>query len=246
MSYTDDEETMGIVYLVGSGPGDPGLLTLKGAQKIAEADVIVYDYLAGHNFVQKAKPDAELIYVGKSGKQHTVEQININQILVTKAQEGKTVVRLKGGDPYVFGRGGEEAEELAIAGIPFEVVPGITSAIAAPVYAGIPVTHRNHASSVTFVTGHEDPLKEESTIDWSVLGRNTGTLVFLMGVKNIEFISKELISNGMAPTTPTALVRWDDSQSDHRQVRFGEYRRGMSKKRHFCPRCAHCRVGSQS
>ncbi len=234
MSYTDDEQTMGIVYLVGSGPGDPGLLTLKAAQKIAEADVIVYDYLAGHNFVHKAKPDAELIYVGKSGKQHTVEQNDINQILVTKAREGKTVVRLKGGDPYVFGRGGEEAEELAVAGIPFEVVPGITSAIAAPAYAGIPVTHRDHASSVTFVTGHEDPSKEESAIDWSVLGRNTGTLVFLMGVKNIEFISRELISNGMAPTTPTALVRWGTTpsqitaKSDLANIAGECRRRGMS------------------
>ncbi|MCL5123634.1 MAG: uroporphyrinogen-III C-methyltransferase [Deltaproteobacteria bacterium] len=208
MPYSDDEQTTGIVYLVGSGPGDPGLLTLKAAEKIAEADVIVYDYLAGHNFVQKAKPSAELIYVGKSGKQHTVEQIDINQILVKKAREGKTVVRLKGGDPYVFGRGGEEAEELAAAGISFEVVPGITSAIAAPAYAGIPVTHRDHASSVTFVTGHEDPTKEESSIDWSVLARSSGTLVFLMGVKNLDSISGELISNGMAPDTPAALVRW--------------------------------------
>ncbi len=213
MSYTDDEETTGIVYLVGSGPGDPGLLTLKAAEKIAEADVIVYDYLAGHNFVQKAKPAAELIYVGKSGKRHTVEQIDINQILVSKAREGKAVVRLKGGDPYVFGRGGEEAEELAAAGIPFEVVPGITSAIAAPAYAGIPVTHRDHASSVTFVTGHEDPSKEESAIDWSVLAKNSGTLVFLMGVKNIEHISRELISHGMAANTPTALVRWGTTPS---------------------------------
>ncbi|MGC8659782.1 MAG: uroporphyrinogen-III C-methyltransferase, partial [Desulfomonilaceae bacterium] len=169
MSHPNDEQTNGIVYLVGSGPGDPGLLTLKAAQKIAEADVIVYDYLAGHYFVQKAKPSAELIYVGKSGKQHTVEQIDINQILVKKAREGKTVVRLKGGDPYVFGRGGEEAEELAAAGISFEIVPGISSAIAAPAYAGIPVTHRDHASSVTFVTGHEDPSKERSSIDWPVL-----------------------------------------------------------------------------
>ncbi|MDA8407965.1 MAG: uroporphyrinogen-III C-methyltransferase [Deltaproteobacteria bacterium] len=213
MSYTDDEQKEGIVYLVGSGPGDPGLLTLKAAEKIAEADVIVYDYLAGHNFVHKAKPSAELIYVGKSGKRHTVEQIDINQILVKKAGEGKTVVRLKGGDPYVFGRGGEEAEELAAAGIPFEVVPGITSAIAAPAYAGIPVTHRDHASSVTFVTGHEDPAKENSAIDWSVLGKNTGTLVFLMGVKNIEFITRKLISNGMDPSTPAALVRWGTTPS---------------------------------
>ncbi|MGC8604992.1 MAG: uroporphyrinogen-III C-methyltransferase [Desulfomonilaceae bacterium] len=208
MSCANDEQTNGMVYLVGSGPGDPGLLTVKAAAKIAEADVVVYDHLAGHNFVQRAKPSAELIYVGKSGKKHTVEQGDINQILVKKAKEGKTVVRLKGGDPYVFGRGGEEAEELAAAGIPFEVVPGITSAIAAPTYAGIPVTHRDHASCVTFITGHEDPTKHESSIDWSVLGRSSGTLVFLMGVKNLEKISGELISNGMAPDTPAALIRW--------------------------------------
>lgn len=213
MSKTDEQKTQGVVYLVGSGPGDPGLLTLKAAEKIASADVIVYDYLAGHNFVERAKPDAELLYVGKSGKRHTVEQFDINQLLVSKAREGKNVVRLKGGDPYVFGRGGEEAEELAEAGITFEVIPGITSAIAAPAYAGIPVTHRDHASSVTFVTGHEDPNKDESAIDWSVLARTAGTLVFLMGVKNIGKISSELISNGMAAGTPAALVRWGTTPS---------------------------------
>jgi len=166
MKHNHDSKSRGIVYLVGAGPGDPGLLTLKAAEAIASADVIVYDYLAGHNFVDKANPDAELIYVGKTGKVHSVEQVDINQLLVSKALEGKIVVRLKGGDPYVFGRGGEEAEKLASAGITFEVIPGITSAIAAPAYAGIPVTHRDHASLVTFVTGHEDPSKDESAIDW--------------------------------------------------------------------------------
>lgn len=201
-------KSRGMVYLVGAGPGDPGLLTIKAAEAISTADVIVYDYLAGQSFIEKARTDAELIYVGKTGKVHSVEQIDINQLLVSKAMEGKVVVRLKGGDPYVFGRGGEEAEELAFAGIPFELIPGITSAIAAPAYAGIPVTHRDHASSVTFVTGHEDPTKDQSCIDWSVLARTPGTLVFLMGVKNIDNISGELIAHGMSPDTPAAIVRW--------------------------------------
>jgi uroporphyrinogen III methyltransferase / synthase len=200
--------SFGTVYLVGAGPGDPGLITVKGLEKIRSADVIVYDYLAGSQLMQEARPDAELIYVGKKGKDHTLEQLDINQLLVSKACEGKSIVRLKGGDPYVFGRGGEEAEELAMAGIPFEVVPGVTSAVAAPAYAGIPVTHRDHASMVTFITGHEDPSKEESAIDWEVLSRNPGTLVFLMGVKNLHNISESLIKHGKAPSTPAALVRW--------------------------------------
>jgi uroporphyrinogen III methyltransferase / synthase len=230
----ENRKISGIVYLVGSGPGDPGLLTIKGAEKIAEADVIVYDYLAGRNFLEKARADAELIYVGKSGKSHTVEQVDINQILVSKAKEGKIIVRLKGGDPYVFGRGGEEAQELAAAGVTFEVVPGITSAIAAPAYAGIPVTHRDHASMVTFVTGHEDPKKDESAIDWSVLAKMSGTLIFLMGVKNIENISNELISNGKASETPAALVRWGTTPnqvsvvSDLGNIAMESRRKGLS------------------
>ncbi|MBI5249493.1 MAG: uroporphyrinogen-III C-methyltransferase [Desulfomonile tiedjei] len=198
----------GIVYLVGAGPGDPGLITVKGLEKIRSADVIVYDYLAGSALIREARPDAELIYVGKKGKNHTLEQVDINELLVRKATEGKKIVRLKGGDPYVFGRGGEEAEQLAAAGIPFEVVPGVTSAVAAPAYAGIPVTHRDHASMVTFITGHEDPTKEESAIDWEVLAKNPGTLVFLMGVKNLQNISESLIKFGKSPSTPVALVRW--------------------------------------
>jgi uroporphyrinogen III methyltransferase / synthase len=200
--------SFGTVYLVGAGPGDPGLITVKGLEKIRTADVVVYDYLAGPQLMQEARPDAELIYVGKKGKNHTLEQVDINELLVSKAGEGKSVVRLKGGDPYVFGRGGEEAEELAIAGIPFEIVPGVTSAVAAAAYAGIPVTHRDHASMVTFITGHEDPAKEESAIDWEVLARNPGTLVFLMGVKNLNNISESLIKFGKSPSTPAALVRW--------------------------------------
>jgi uroporphyrinogen III methyltransferase / synthase len=206
---TEEKPTApGIVYLVGAGPGDPGLITVKGLEKIRTADVIVYDYLAGPQLLQEARTDAELIYVGKKGKDHTLEQMDINELLVSKARQGKMVVRLKGGDPYVFGRGGEEAEQLVVAGIAFEVVPGVTSAVAAPAYAGIPVSHRDHASMVTFITGHENPSKEESAIDWEVLARNPGTLVFLMGVKNLHNISESLIKHGKSPSTPAALVRW--------------------------------------
>ena len=198
----------GTVYLIGAGPGDPGLITVKGLEKIRTADVIIYDYLADERLIQEAKATAELIYVGKKGSNHTLEQSNINELLVRKAMEGKSVARLKGGDPYVFGRGGEEAEALVEAKVPFEVIPGVTSAVAAPAYAGIPVTHRDHASMVTFITGHEDPTKEGSAIDWKILARNPGTLVFLMGVKNLRNISKSLIENGKASDTPAALVRW--------------------------------------
>lgn len=202
------ESAPGIVYLVGAGPGDPGLITVKGLEKIRTADCIVYDYLAGERFLEEARDDAELIYVGKKGADHTLEQAEINEILVRKAEEGKRIVRLKGGDPFVFGRGGEEAEDLLAAGIRFEVVPGVTSAVAAPAYAGIPVTHRDHASMVTFITGHENPSKKESAIDWGLLARNPGTLVFLMGVKNLGRISESLISAGKPPDTPAAIVRW--------------------------------------
>ncbi len=198
----------GVVYLAGAGPGDPELITLKAQKKIKAADVIIYDYLAGHELTSLARPDAELVYVGKTGSQHTLKQRDINALLVEKACEGKTVVRLKGGDPFLFGRGGEEAEALKAAGIPFEVIPGVTSAIGAPAYAGIPVTHREHASMVTFVTGHEDPEKEDSAINWDVLARSPGTLVFLMGMKNLTEICKNLTSRGMNARTAAAIVQW--------------------------------------
>ncbi len=199
---------VGTVFLIGAGPGDPGLITVRGLEKIRAADVVIYDYLADEALVREAKPTAELIYVGKKGGSHTLEQEDINALLIRKAKEGKSVARLKGGDPYVFGRGGEEAQELVAAGIPFEVVPGVSSAVAAPAYAGIPVTHRDHASMVTFVTGHEDPSKQESAIDWDLLARNPGTLVFLMGVKNLGNISSHLINHGKSPSTPAALIQW--------------------------------------
>jgi len=198
----------GCVYLAGAGPGSLGLVTLRTRQLISLADVIVYDYLCNPDMLHWARPGVEKIYVGKSAGAHTLTQDEINQLLVELAQKGKQVVRLKGGDPYVFGRGGEEAQVLVREGIPFEVVPGITSAIAAPSYAGIPVTHRDCASTVTFVTGHEDPLKPESSIDWQHLARLRGTKIFLMGVERLREIAKRLMAEGAAPTTPVALVRW--------------------------------------
>lgn len=196
------------VYLIGAGPGDPGLLTLKGRDVLSFADVIVYDYLANSAFLDFAKPEAEIIYVGKKGGDHTLSQEGINQLIVDKAKEGKVVARLKGGDPYMFGRGGEEAEELLEAGIAFEEVPGITSAIAGPAYAGIPLTHRDYASSVSFITGHENPDKPGSSHNWDALAKGTSTLVFFMGMKNLPHISSQLIKHGMSPDTPAALVRW--------------------------------------
>ncbi|MCE0484434.1 MAG: uroporphyrinogen-III C-methyltransferase [Methylacidiphilales bacterium] len=202
------DEKRGHVYLVGAGPGALGLVTLRARQLIEQADVIVYDYLCNPEMLRWARGDAEKIYVGKSGSYHTIPQEEINAILTSRALAGKEVVRLKGGDPYVFGRGGEEAQILARSGIPFEVVPGVTSAIAVPSYAGIPVTHRDFASTVTFVTGHEDPAKPDSAIDWSWLARLSGTLVFLMGVERLRQITGRLIAEGADPATPAALVRW--------------------------------------
>ncbi|MDD3950664.1 MAG: uroporphyrinogen-III C-methyltransferase, partial [Desulfobacterales bacterium] len=198
----------GKVYLVGAGPGDPGLITVKGRECIALADVVIYDYLASPSLLKYARRDAELIYVGKKGGDHTLPQDGINALIVEKAGTGRIVTRLKGGDPFIFGRGGEEAEALIQAGIGFEVVPGVTSAIAAPAYAGIPLTHRDFTSTLAFITGHENPAKEKSSINWASLARGIGTLVFLMGVKNLPNIAGRLQENGMPPDTPVALVRW--------------------------------------
>ena len=198
----------GIVHLVGAGPGDPGLLTLRGAEVLGRADVVVYDALVNSDLLRLAPRTAEIIYGGKRSRDHAIPQEDLNQLLVAKAREGKVVVRLKGGDPYVFGRGGEEAEELAAAGIPFEVVPGISSTVAAPNYAGIPVTHRDFCSSYQVITGHEDPTKAESGLDWAQIARTPGTKVILMGVERIREIAAELVRNGMADTTPVAMIRW--------------------------------------
>lgn len=198
----------GKVFLVGAGPGDPGLITVRGRECIQQADVIIYDYLASPSLLNHASDQAEIIYVGKKGGDHTLSQEGINALIVRKAREGKLVTRLKGGDPFIFGRGGEEAEVLADEKIPFEIVPGVTSAIAAPAYAGIPLTHREYTPTVAFVTGHEDPTKEKSGIDWPALSRGIGTVVFFMGVKNLPLIVQKLMENGRDPETPVAVVRW--------------------------------------
>jgi uroporphyrinogen III methyltransferase/synthase len=200
--------TAGTVYLIGAGPGDPGLLTLRGAECLARADVVVYDSLANPDLLRYARPDAERVYAGKQGGGPQTDQETINALIVERARAGKAVARLKGGDPFIFGRGGEEAEALAAAGIPFEIVPGVTSAIAAPAYAGIPLTHREYASSVAFVTGHEDPGKETSGIDWERLATGVATLVFLMGVRTLPDIVDRLVAHGRPADTPVAVIRW--------------------------------------
>ena len=195
------------VSLVGAGPGDPGLLTLKAARALRSADVLLYDYLASDATVALAPPTCEKIYVGKQAGQHTLSQDAINELIVAKAREGKHVVRLKGGDPFVFGRGAEEAQELQAAGVPFEIIPGITSAIAAPAYAGIPVTHRAHNVAFTVLTGHEDPSKSESTIDWARFADPHQTLVLLMAMGNLQNIAAKLIGHGLPAQTPVAVIR---------------------------------------
>jgi len=201
-------ETNGKVYLVGAGPGDPGLITVKGQDCIHKADVLIYDYLASPALLAHVNPEAECIYVGKKGGDHTLSQDGINALIREKAEAGNIVTRLKGGDPFIFGRGGEEAELLVENGIDFEIVPGVTSAIAAPAYAGIPLTHRDFNATVAFVTGHEDPTKETSLIDWSALATGIGTVVFLMGIRNLPKIVDQLRSHGRAADTPVGVIRW--------------------------------------
>ena len=194
--------------MVGAGPGDAGLLTLRGAELMKRADVVVYDALVNKDLLRIAPKAAEIIYGGKRAKEHAIPQDELNQLLIRKAKEGKTVVRLKGGDPYVFGRGGEEAEELQAARIPFEVVPGVSSITAAGNYAGIPITHRSYSSSFTVVTGHEDPNKDDTSVDWAWLAKEPGTKVILMGVDRIRQISSELMKHGLDGSTPVGMVRW--------------------------------------
>ncbi|MEM7146097.1 MAG: uroporphyrinogen-III C-methyltransferase [Verrucomicrobiota bacterium] len=201
-------EKAGICYLVGAGPGDPGMVTLRAKECIELADVVVYDYLSNPQFLSWARPEAELIYVGKKAKDHTLSQEGINALIVEKAKEGKVVTRLKGGDPMIFGRGGEEGEELEAAGVAFEIVPGISSAIAGPAYAGIPVTHRAHNSQLTILTGHEDPTKGESSIDYGKIAQADGVKVMLMGVQRLESITGALMEHGADAAMPVALVRW--------------------------------------
>jgi uroporphyrinogen III methyltransferase/synthase len=199
---------VGTVYLVGAGPGDAGLLTLRGAELLGRADVVVHDALVNADLLRLAPRSAEVIYGGKRARDHALPQDELSRLLVERARAGATVVRLKGGDPYLFGRGGEEAEELAAAGVPFEVVPGVSSFFAAPNYAGIPITHRGHCSSFTVVTGHEDPAKPDTAVDWGQLARLPGTKVVLMGVERLREITAALLAGGAAADTPAALVRW--------------------------------------
>ncbi len=198
----------GCVYLVGAGPGDPGLLTVRGKELLGRADVVVYDALAAPELLAHAPPDAERVYVGKRASRHTMSQEQINGLLIERARGGASVVRLKGGDPFVFGRGGEEALALAEAGIAFEVVPGVTAGIAAPAYAGIPVTHRGLAGCVTLVTGHEAADRGDAGTDWQALAQTGGTLAIYMGVGNLRRVCERLIEGGLAPDTPAAALRW--------------------------------------
>src|SRR5881398_983450 len=207
-SKSRDEGERGKVYLVGAGPGDLGLVTLRAKECIEQADVIVYDHLANPETLGWARDDAEIIYAGKKAGAHALPQDEINKLLVEKARAGKEVVRLKGGDPFVFGRGAEEAKAIVDAGIALEIVPVITAAIAGPAYAGIPVTHRAENSHVTFFTGHEDPAKTESAIDYAALAKLGGTQVMLMGVERLEPITKEMLKQGVREDLPVALVRW--------------------------------------
>lgn len=199
----------GKAYLVGAGPGDPGLITVRGLEILKKAEVVIYDYLAGEKLLKYVPENAEFIYAGKKGGiKHTHTQDEINAMLIDRVKRGKKVVRLKGGDPFIFGRGGEELEELVKAGLPFEAVPGVTSASAAATFAGVPITHRRYTSSVAFITGHEDPDKENSNIAWDKISTGVGTLVFYMGIKNLESITTNLMKHGRNPKTPVAVVRW--------------------------------------
>src|SRR5438445_3785333 len=204
------------VFLVGAGPGDPGLLTVRGAEVLRTADVVVYDRLSVSSLLDLAPAGAERISVGKAPGAHEMGQSDINALLVERGKAGHVVVRLKGGDPFVVARGGEEAAALLAADVPFEVVPGVTSAIAVPAYAGIPVTLRHSSTSVTLVTGHEDPgAGEEGTVDWEAVARVGGTIVVLMGVARIGQIAERLIGGGRSPATPVASITWGTRPEQH-------------------------------
>lgn len=200
--------TPGTVFLVGAGPGNVGLFTLRGAEVLRAAEVVIYDGLVSRELLELAPATAELVYAGKHDRAHPVSQDEINHVLVDRARAGKRVVRLKGGDPFLFGRGGEEAELLAAAGIPFEVVPGVSSVQSVPGYAGIPLTHRDHSSSVTIVTGHPatSPASTCHAVNWADYARIPGTLVVLMGLNNLRVIAAELVRHGRAADTPTAVI----------------------------------------
>lgn len=202
------KKSLGKVYLVGAGPGDPGLLTVKGKTLLELADLVIYDALVSDPILDLINPKAEKIHAGKRRGKHSLLQEETTQLLIEKAQTHAIVVRLKGGDPFIFGRGGEEMQDLIQAGIAVEVVPGITSGIAAPAYAGIPLTHRDHSSSVTFVTGHETAGKYRPTVKWEALAKGSETIVIYMGVHNLPHIIQQLTQAGKSPETPIALIRW--------------------------------------
>ncbi|MGI8408159.1 MAG: uroporphyrinogen-III C-methyltransferase, partial [Actinomycetota bacterium] len=202
------QRASGFVSIVGAGPGDPGLLTVKGRDRLAVADVVVHDRLVHPSLLDLAPEAAERIYIGKGYGRHVLDQEELNNLLVFLAAQGKKVVRLKGGDPFVYGRGSEEAEVLAKHGVPFEIVPGVSSAIAVPAYAGIPITDRRYASSATFVTGHRDPADPSNPVDWELLGRAVETIVVMMGTRYLGDISAALIRGGKVPETPVAVIEW--------------------------------------
>lgn len=224
----------GKVYIIGAGPGDPGLITVRGVECLKRSDVVVYDYLVGQDILRFAGKGARLIYVGKKGGDHSVSQDNLNRILVEKASEGNIVARLKGGDPFIFGRGGEEALVLSEANIPFEIIPGVTSAIAVPAYGGIPLTHRDYTSTVAFVTGHEDPTRDKSNIDWERIS-TIGTVVFLMGVRNLGHIVENLTGGGRDLDTPVALIRWGTTADQETLTGTLESIVERAKEKNFSP-----------
>ncbi len=214
----DANRSTGKVYLIGAGPGDPKLLTIKAAEAIGESDVIVYDYLVNPEVLAHSRRDVELIYAGKHSGEPSISQAQINRLLIERAREGQVVARLKGGDPFVFGRGGEEADALVEAGIEWEVIPGVSSGVAAAAYAGIPLTHRGYSSSVTFLTGH-DARDGNRQVDWSTIAHAADTLVIFMCAETIASIARELIASGRAPSTPIAIVRWGTYR--HQEVYSG-------------------------
>jgi len=209
----------GKVFLIGAGPGDPKLLTLKAAEAIAESDIVVYDHLVNPEVLVHSRRGAELIYVGKRAGEPSISQIEINRLLIDQAHSGQIVARLKGGDPFIFGRGGEEAEALAGANVKFEVIPGVSSGIAAAAYAGIPLTHRDYSSSVAFITGHEAAHGKRPAVDWSITAHAADTLVIFMCSQTITRIAREIIAGGRAPATPIAIIRWGTYQ--HQEVFTG-------------------------
>ena len=218
MNRSGAQTTTGKVYLIGAGPGDPKLLTIKAAEAIGISDVIVYDYLVNPEVLAHSRRDAELIYAGKRAGERSISQAEINALLIERAHDGLTVARLKGGDPFIFGRGGEEAEALVEACVEWEIIPGVSSGIAAAAYAGMPLTHRDYSSSVTFITGHYAGGKTTG-VDWLLLSRATGTLVIFMCAETIASIARELVSGGRARSTPVAIIRW--GTYEHQEVYSG-------------------------